>query len=202
MRRRTPRQQRSRDTVGFVLTAAAQVFEREGIAATTNRIAERAGVSIGTLYQYFPDKLALLYALAERHVREADAALEATYARARALGLAPADALAEIVETVVDRHAGQPTLHVVLERFTPRLPEGVAVVEALRERCATEVAHHLARAEPDLAAEELLSRARAAVHAVDAQVHRMPLADRDEQVRRLTATGAAVLGLAAPTITP
>ena len=80
-RRRTPAQQRSRDTVDVLLEAAAQVFRREGVAATTNRIAERAGVSIGTLYQYFADKYALLYALAERHVRAA----------AAALGLSPRD---------------------------------------------------------------------------------------------------------------
>lgn len=52
-----------------LVEAAAQVFAREGVATTTNRIAERAGLSIGTLYQYYPDKLALLRAVAERHVR-------------------------------------------------------------------------------------------------------------------------------------
>ena len=64
-RRRTPSQQRSRDTVEVLLEAAAQVFDREGAGATTNRIAERAGVSIGTLYQYFPDKTGMLQALAD-----------------------------------------------------------------------------------------------------------------------------------------
>ena len=67
----TPRQERSRATVEAILEAAAQVFERHGYAAgTTNRIAERAGVSIGSLYQYFPNKDAILVALVEQHVDE------------------------------------------------------------------------------------------------------------------------------------
>ena len=72
------------------------------------------------------------------------------------------------------------------------------LVEALRERCAVGVARHAARARPDLPPEEVLVRSRAAVHAIDAQVHRMPVDDRDEQVRRLSEVAAAVLGLPDP----
>src|SRR5947207_4379776 len=69
--RRRPRQERSRDTVEAIVEAAAQVFERHGYAAgTTNRIAERAGVSIGSLYQYFPNKDAIVAELARRHIAE------------------------------------------------------------------------------------------------------------------------------------
>ena len=45
-------------------------------AASTNRIAERAGVSVGSLYQYFPNKEAVLFALAERHVQRMQRMLE------------------------------------------------------------------------------------------------------------------------------
>ncbi len=76
-RRRRPVQVRSQATVDFVLQAAAQVFKREGFAATTNRIAAAAGVSIGTLYEYFPHKQALLLALAERHVELAESGIAA-----------------------------------------------------------------------------------------------------------------------------
>jgi AcrR family transcriptional regulator len=70
--RRRPSQARAKHKVEWVLEAAAQVFRSEGRAATTNRIAQRAGVSVGTLYEYFPNKEALLLALAERHVEEAE----------------------------------------------------------------------------------------------------------------------------------
>ena len=67
--RKLPVQQRSRATVEEILSAAAQVFEARGYAAgTTNRIAERAGVSIGTLYQYFPSKEAIAVALLETYL--------------------------------------------------------------------------------------------------------------------------------------
>jgi AcrR family transcriptional regulator len=68
-----PRQARATQTVASIVEAAAQILEKGGLAAfTTNAVAERAGVSIGTLYQYFGDKNALVVALARR---EMDAAL-------------------------------------------------------------------------------------------------------------------------------
>ncbi|HEY1702686.1 MAG TPA: TetR/AcrR family transcriptional regulator [Trebonia sp.] len=67
--RREPRQVRAGLTRERILTAAAHVFAEHGYAAgTTNRIAERARVSIGSLYQYFPNKDAILAELAVRHI--------------------------------------------------------------------------------------------------------------------------------------
>ena len=69
-KRRIPRQTRAEETVTAILEASAQVLEAGGPPAfTTNAVAERAGVSIGTLYQYFADKQALLRALAERELQ-------------------------------------------------------------------------------------------------------------------------------------
>jgi AcrR family transcriptional regulator len=67
--RRTPRQVRAELTRDRILTAAAHVFSEHGFAAgTTNRIAEQARVSIGSLYQYFPNKDAILAELMVRHL--------------------------------------------------------------------------------------------------------------------------------------
>ncbi|MDI1284927.1 MAG: TetR family transcriptional regulator [Reyranella sp.] len=71
-KRRIPRQARAAETVAAIVEAAAQILERGGLAAfTTNAVAERAGVSIGTLYQYFGDKNALLLALARQEMEAA-----------------------------------------------------------------------------------------------------------------------------------
>jgi AcrR family transcriptional regulator len=70
--RRTPKQARAQDTVEIIFEATAQILRREGRAAlNTNHIAECAGISVGTLYQYFPDKEAILVEIARREL-EAD----------------------------------------------------------------------------------------------------------------------------------
>ncbi|MEJ5064957.1 TetR/AcrR family transcriptional regulator [Erwinia sp. MYb375] len=67
--RKQPRQARSQATVEVILEATIQVLLAEGLPRlTTIRVAERAGVSVGTLYQYFPQKQALLFALLQRHL--------------------------------------------------------------------------------------------------------------------------------------
>ncbi|NDH62147.1 MAG: TetR/AcrR family transcriptional regulator [Alphaproteobacteria bacterium] len=71
-KRRMPRQARAAETVAAILEAAAQILESDGLATfTTNAVAERAGVSIGTLYQYFGDKNAVLLALARQELAAA-----------------------------------------------------------------------------------------------------------------------------------
>ncbi len=75
--RKRPRQQRSRATVEAICVAAARVLASDGYArASTNRIAEVAGVSVGSLYQYFPNKDALVLAVAADHAADMGDLLE------------------------------------------------------------------------------------------------------------------------------
>lgn len=69
--RKQPRQSRSRDTVAVIVEAGAQVLARVGWSGfNTNEVALAAGVSIGSIYQYFPNKLALIDAIRLRHFEE------------------------------------------------------------------------------------------------------------------------------------
>ncbi|ATE55671.1 TetR/AcrR family transcriptional regulator [Actinosynnema pretiosum] len=106
--RRKPRQVRAELTRERILTAAAHVFTEHGYAAgTTNRIAERARVSIGSLYQYFPNKDSILAALLIQHVDRG------SWPGFEELDLAPGtlEALVRaLVRDAVDHHRDDPRL--------------------------------------------------------------------------------------------
>ncbi|AWT57345.1 transcriptional regulatory protein [Mycolicibacterium smegmatis MKD8] len=171
--RKKPRQRRSRETVEVVLEAAAQVFDREGLAATTNRIAERAGVSIGSVYQYFPNKHALLNALAQRHVQTASRHLDAVFAELRRDTPAFDQAMRSILAAVIDLHHDRPGLHRLMHRVAVPRDDQLAALQEFENRLADEVAFHLVRCgrvgHPDAAP----ATARTLVHAVDAHLHRV-----------------------------
>jgi AcrR family transcriptional regulator len=95
-RRKTAVQQRSRNTVDAILEATIQVLLRDGmVKLTTVRIAERAGVSVGTLYQYYPNKQALLADVLRRHITTITTRVEA------ACRAAHGSSLREIATTLV-----------------------------------------------------------------------------------------------------
>lgn len=85
--RRSPRQARARATIAAILEAAARILEERGLDGfTTNHVAERAGVGIATLYQYFPDKDAIVLAIAEQERDRLTETLAAILARAPTAG--------------------------------------------------------------------------------------------------------------------
>ncbi|AFY93281.1 transcriptional regulator [Chamaesiphon minutus PCC 6605] len=71
--RRQPKQQRGQQRVVKILTAAAEVFAEVGYAtATTQQIADRANTAVGSIYQFFPDKLAIFHALEAEHMAQVE----------------------------------------------------------------------------------------------------------------------------------
>jgi AcrR family transcriptional regulator len=150
--RRKPRQERSRQTVDAILAAAARVLVNDGYDRTsTNRIAEAAGVSIGSLYQYFPSKEALVAALIERHVGEISA--EMTAALDRLMAAPVREAAAALVQIMLDIHAVDPALHRVLHEQVPRIGRLELFHDIERQMMALTrvyLEHHRGELRPDL----------------------------------------------------
>ena len=111
--RKGPKQQRSKVTVAAILEATVRVLEQEGSdAATTSRIAEVAGVSVGTLYQYFANRDAILDALQDREFERATEMMNRVLARgAYATDREVARA---VIEGLLELHSAAPALHRLL----------------------------------------------------------------------------------------
>ena len=117
--RKQASQERSRATVDALIEATARLLVREGFdKASTNRIAEEAGVSIGSLYQYYPSKEALVAAVIDRHNRELMQLVRGALAKVAALPIE--QAVRKIVAVAIDAHRLDPRLHRVLAEQIPR----------------------------------------------------------------------------------
>jgi AcrR family transcriptional regulator len=110
VQKRRPLQQRSRETIEVIVRATAQILSREGMArVTTNHVAEKAGVSVGSIYQYFPDKEALV---AEVRRRYDEAFRERMLALVGSVATLPlADAIERCVRAMIAVHADDTGLH-------------------------------------------------------------------------------------------
>ncbi|MBS0452118.1 MAG: TetR family transcriptional regulator [Proteobacteria bacterium] len=118
--RKTATQERSRATVDSLVEATARILVKEGFdKASTNRIAEVAGVSIGSLYQYFPSKESLVAAVVERHQQEIMQTVRAELAKVQEEPLE--QAIRRFVAVAVQAHRLDPKLHRVLAEQIPRV---------------------------------------------------------------------------------
>jgi len=118
--RKSASQERSRSTVDALLEATTRILIKEGYdRASTNRIAEVAGVSIGSLYQYFPSKEALVAVVVDRHTQELS---EVTRNALVKVAARPIEVAArEFVSVAIDAHRVNPKLHGVLAEQIPRV---------------------------------------------------------------------------------
>ena len=113
-------QDRSRATVNALIEATAHILVKEGFdKASTNRIAQRAGVSIGSLYQYYPTKEALVVAVIERHHEDLMQVVRAAVSGIDALPLE--QGIRRLVRAGIDGHRVDPALHRALTEQIPRM---------------------------------------------------------------------------------
>lgn len=111
--RKNASQARSRATVDALVEATARILVREGFEKTsTNRIAEIAGVSVGSLYQYFPSKEALVAAVIDRHNEEIMTIVRAAFVEVADMPIEKA--VRKLVTVAIEAHHIDPNLHRVL----------------------------------------------------------------------------------------
>ncbi|MCH8685530.1 TetR/AcrR family transcriptional regulator [Pedomonas mirosovicensis] len=200
--RKLPRQARARATVDMLLEATAQVLLNHGYEhATTARIADRAGVSIGSLYQYFPNKEALIAALIERHTERIVAAVAQALADPAAAPLE--EGLRSLVRVGLDTHRIAPALHKILAEQVPRVGRMAEVMDTSRritQLIEAYLCKHAAQLPPDrdpaLEAQLLETTLEALCHMVVIQRPDL-LATRviEQEILRIL---AACIGLPAP----
>ena len=185
--RKLASQERSLLTVDALLEATARVLMKEGYdRASTNKIAAVAGVSIGSLYQYFPSKEALVAAVIDRHVHEMFQVVRDALVK---VATRPIEVAArELVSVMIDAHRVNPKLHGVLAEQVPRTGrleniesinrEAYALVRAYLEAHRDE----LDIPDPDVAAFICVTAVEALTHAA---VVRRPESLTDEKAARL-----------------
>ncbi len=141
--RKPPKQQRAIVLVESILQASAHILEEGKEPFTTNHIAQKAGVSIGSLYQYFPGADAIMATLIEKHVEEERAAAQDIIAAALAGGKQNMDVslvLRDLLEAFVRAHSSAPRLTARLHAMAP----GFGLQEQL-DRARDEQAMEIAR---------------------------------------------------------
>lgn len=180
--RKQPRQVRAELTRQRILTAAAHIFAEYGYAAgTTNRIAERARVSIGSLYQYYPNKDAILAELLVRHVDRG------RWTQADQLDLTPGSLAATVralVRDAIDNHRDDPQLLRIMIEEAPMSQELLNAIDRHGKTRVGQVRDLLAR-HPDVRVPDLDTAAELIVFTVEMNTHKVMADPRSVTVEAL-----------------
>jgi AcrR family transcriptional regulator len=153
--RREPSQERALRTIDTIFMATAQIVEEDGVAAlNTNKIAARAGFSVGTLYQYFPSKEAILLAMIERQRARVLEKLSQLLSNAEHSAQDPQGLVAKIIHILVqsfgtgrpdgERGGATPTVRGTMIRLAWQMDHHDNVTHAMRE-AADRISMYLAR---------------------------------------------------------
>ena len=167
--RKQPRQQRAQETVRAIMQATAHILIHEGYEkVTTNRLAELAGVSIGSLYQYFPSKEAVVAAVLDEHADQQIQLLAQSTVDLRDAPLE--DSVRTYVHAQLEAHMMEPQLHRVLCEQLPRI-RGFERIQEINAQATAMVRAffelHRARIKP----QNLELAAYVCVHAVESVTH-------------------------------
>ncbi|MFD8570503.1 TetR/AcrR family transcriptional regulator [Streptomyces sp. NPDC057694] len=168
--RRKPRQVRAELTRERILTAAAHVFAEHGYAAgTTNRIAEHARISIGSLYQYFPNKDAILAELVVRHIDRG------TWTQADQIDLSAGSLetmVGALVRDAIDNHRDDPQLLRIMIEEASVSQELLDAIERHGRSRVAQIRDILAR-HPDVHVRDLGIAAELITFTVEANTHKL-----------------------------
>ena len=181
--RKQVKQRRAAETRGHILDAAARVFAHYGYAAgTTNRIAEEAGVSIGSLYQYFPNKDSILVELVHEHVNAGISIIQ-DHLSAGPLPESLDSLIRLFVKATIENHLDAPALHQVLFEEAPRPAELLRTLHAA-EDWIVQAAQNLLNEHPEVAVSDIETASRLVVSAIESLVHRYFAAGQPVEVGR------------------
>ncbi|WP_327701063.1 TetR/AcrR family transcriptional regulator [Streptomyces decoyicus] len=189
--RKQPRQGRAEITRQRILAAAAHVFAEYGHAAgTTNRIAERARVSIGSLYQYYPNKDAILVELLTRHLDAGMSAL--THGQDDEAPDSLEEAIRRYVRLTIENHRDDPQLLRVMIEQAPRSPELLEKTSQY-QLARTVYARELIENHPEARVADMEVAARLLVSTVELVVHQLIAAPDPLDPARLESELVAML---------
>jgi AcrR family transcriptional regulator len=168
--KKKPRQERSRTTVDYILAAAAQILDQDGSRRlSTNRIAQKAGVAVASLYQYFPNKEAVVNALFKKELSEELA--EFTKRSAEVKDGSIKDVIRVGVKSTIEVHARKPKLVKSILEAIPLLGEAEALIGA-RQKVIELVCETMRARQGELRSPKNFEiKAFLVVHAIESIIH-------------------------------
>lgn len=178
-----PRQQRAQATVDVILEATAHVLRTIGYdALTTNKVAAAAGVSVGSVYQYFPGKDALVTALMLRFSEKHQSAFLTKLANMASAPLP--DVIEAVVETLLENHAADPKLSEVLNNQIPRVGELADVMAYNEEKIATPLRAFLQSRRDELVIHDIRAATFVLTHSIPPLLQRLTMSRPSPEQRR------------------
>lgn len=195
--RKAPQQKRAMATLEALMTATARILVQKGYeGATTNHIAVAAGISVGSLYQYFPNKEALVAELVERQMTEEMEVLSRVLPALRGGPLR--EGVRKLLDAMLEIHRRDPALRRIIIEQVPRVGRLAKMLD-LQSQIAQVIRNHLEERCEEIRPRDLDMAAFILVHSVEAVIHgsvykRPEYLGREKFVEELTELVVSYLG--------